>query len=298
MPSPSVVIVGSGGRLGAALLRAWGASFATTGYTRAQLDIADSKRVRKTLNAVQFDLLVNCAAQTNVDRCETHREEAFALNAEAPRVLAEICTRKKARFVHVSTDYVFDGAKREPYAEDDEANPISVYGESKGKGEKFVLETDERHLVVRVSWVFGPDRPSFIDGVLKRAMEQEEIAAVADKFSTPSYTPDLAAMLEVLCRNSEARGIFHLANGGSCSWQEYAQWALDCAHAAGLPLKARTVAALRLADMKIFVARRPPYTVLSTDKIAAFIGNRPRPWREAVAEFVSNWGRPLPDNGS
>jgi dTDP-4-dehydrorhamnose reductase len=139
---------------------------------------------------------------------------------------------------------------------------------------------------VRVSWVFGPDRPSFIDGVLKNAREQEEVAAIADKFSAPTYTLDLAQMLRSFLREREVSGILHLANGGECSWQEYAQWAVDCAHAAGIPLKARTVGSIALSEMKAFVARRPVYTVLSTGKYAALTGRSPRHWREAVSEYV------------
>jgi dTDP-4-dehydrorhamnose reductase len=154
--SRKLLIVGAGGRLGAALLRQYRRSEEVTGLTRQQLDLADTTKVRDTLGALDFDILINCAAQTNVDRCETHPEEAFQLNAEAPRVLAEVCTHKAAKLVHISTDYVFDGEKREPYTEDDAAEPISVYGESKRAGEQRVLEVSERHLVVRVSWVFGP----------------------------------------------------------------------------------------------------------------------------------------------
>src|SRR5437588_11084847 len=183
-----VVIVGTGGRLGAALLREWRNDFDVIGFDHAQLDLGKPDQTRTTLGALQFDALINTAAQTNVDRCETHVDEAFKLNGEAPGVLAEICGQKKARFIHISTDYVFDGEKREPYTEEDEARPISVYGESKREGEKFVLETSDRHLVMRVSWVFGPDRPSFIDAVVKRAREQEQVDAIEDKFSTPTYT--------------------------------------------------------------------------------------------------------------
>ena len=171
---PKIIIVGAGGRLGAALMRAYREEFKITAFNHAQLDLGNPAQMRDTLSPLDFDVLINSAAQTNVDRCETHRDEAFLLNAEAPRVLADICKAHGAKMIHVSTDYVFDGEKRDPYTEEDPAEPISVYGESKREGERRVLEASDRHLVLRVSWVFGPDRPSFIDNILKRARENEE----------------------------------------------------------------------------------------------------------------------------
>jgi dTDP-4-dehydrorhamnose reductase len=284
--STRIVIVGAGGRLGAALARQYAGNHQVTGFNHAQLDLLDRERIREVLNPLEFDVLINCAAQTNVDRCETERDEAFALNAEAPRVIAQICSEKGAQLIHISTDYVFDGEKAEPYTEDDPAHPISVYGESKREGERLVLAAGEQHLVARVSWVFGPDRPSFIDAVLQRAREQEDVAAIADKFAAPTYTKDVAMMLRPLFGEKRAGGLLHLVNDGGCSWQEYAQWALDCCHAEGIPMKGRTVGKLRLADMKNFVARRPIQTVLSTAKYAQIRGQKPPHWRDAVASYV------------
>lgn len=285
-----IVVVGAGGRLGAALMREWRNEFDVVGFNHAQLDLGRPEQLRATLGELEFDALVNAAAQTNVDRCETHQEEAFALNGEAPGLLAEICARKKARFIHISTDYVFDGEKREPYAEGDEARPVSVYGESKREGERRALERYDRSLIVRVSWVFGPDRPSFIDWALGQAREHEDVRAIADKWATPTYTLDLAEWLQPLITfENEATGILHLANSGECSWQEYAQWALDCCRAEGVPMKARTISASSLADMKNFIARRPVYSVLATKKFEALTGQAPRPWQEAVADFVRDY---------
>jgi dTDP-4-dehydrorhamnose reductase len=281
-----LVIVGAGGRLGAALAREYAQTFDVIGFNHAQLDLADAARLRATLGDLEFDSLINTAAQTNVDRCETHQEEAFALNGEAPGVLAEMCAEKKARFIHISTDYVFDGEKREPYTEQDEARPISVYGESKREGERRALAADDRALVVRVSWVFGPDRPSFVDWAIGQAREREEVKAIADKWATPTYTLDLAAWLKPLILNVETAGILHLANAGECSWQEYAQWALECCRAEGIPLKARKIGAQSLSEMKSFIAKRPVHTVLSTARYQALTGIAPRPWQKAVAEFV------------
>ena len=283
-------------------MRQYAAPFHVVGFNHAQLDLGEPAQMRATLGSLEFDALINTAAQTNVDRCETQQEEAFALNAEAPRVLAEICAAKRARFVHISTDYVFDGEKRAPYMEGDEARPISVYGESKREGERRALAANERALIVRVSWVFGPDRPSFVDWAIGQARETEEVKGIADKWATPTYALDLAQLLKPLVvagigdagweKNAEAGitdpgyRILHLANSGECSWQEYAQWALDCCHAEGIPMKARTIGASSLAEMKSFIAKRPVYSVLSSAKYAALTGVTPRPWQEAVADFV------------
>lgn len=283
-----IVIVGAGGRLGAALVREYASDFEVVGLNHAQLDLGAPEQMRATLEGLEFNALINAAAQTNVDRCETHQEEAFALNAEAPRVLAEICRAKKARFIHVSTDYVFDGEKREPYTEEDEARPVSVYGESKREGERRALEANDQALVVRVSWVFGPDRPSFIDAILKKARDEEKISAVADKYATPTYTLDLCALLKPYLADRQEGGLVHLANTGECSWQEYAQWALDCCHAEGIPMKAREVGAASLSDMTTFIAQRPVYSVLSTGQYQGATGQTPRSWRDAVLEYVRN----------
>jgi dTDP-4-dehydrorhamnose reductase len=282
-----IVIVGTGGRLGAALAREF-KKYDLTTVNREQLDLSDLDDLSTKLRPMVFDVLINAAGFTNVDACETERDRAFLINAEAPGLLAKICDAKHAKLIHFSTDYVFDGEKRTPYTEEDEANPISFYGESKLIGEQNVLAAGDHHLVVRVSWVFGPDRPSFIDAIIRRAQENEKVDAIADKFSTPTYTHDVAQMLPQFFRTVEG-GIVHFANAGKCSWQEYAQRALDDCRDASMPLKATTVGALKLNDMKNWVARRPVYSVLSTVKYTELTGRAPRAWREAVADYITRF---------
>jgi len=281
-----IAIIGANGRLGAALAREYARDFELTSFERMQLDLGQLDRVRSALAATKFELLINCAALTNVDYCESHREEAFVVNAEAPRLLAEIANEKSARLVHFSTDYVFDGKKTDPYVEEDKAVPLSVYGESKLEGEQRVLEASSQHLVVRLSWVFGPAKPSFIDQIIQRARENDVVTAVADKFSAPTFTIDVAGWLRLVVEKN-ANGILHLTNNGGCSWQEWAQYAIDVCRSRGLPLKAERVEAVSLGDMKNFVAQRPVHTVLSTAKFTALTGVQPRHWREAVAEYIS-----------
>jgi dTDP-4-dehydrorhamnose reductase len=298
-----IVVVGSGGRLGAALLREYRDKFDVVGFNHAQLDLANADEMRKKLSEIDFDVLINAAAFTNVDHCETERSQAFQVNAQAPRILAEVCRDKNAKLIHFSTDYVFDGEKHEPYTEEDAARPISVYGESKCAGEQNVLALQDRHLVVRVSWVFGADRPSFIDAMIKRAQKEEHVDAIANKFSTPTYTCDIAKMLPRFfagvavagganpCSTSAVNacncsGLLHFANAGECSWQEYAQWALDCCQTLGVPLKTKTVGAAKMKDMTHWVARRPIYSVLSSAKYTKLSGISPRAWRDAVADYI------------
>jgi dTDP-4-dehydrorhamnose reductase len=304
-----IVIIGAGGRMGAALMREYRRKFEVTGFNHAQVDLSNPDQICERISTVSFDVLINVAAFTNVDLCETQRDRAFHINAEAPRLLAEICRDKDAKLIHFSTDYVFDGEKREPYTEEDEANPISVYGKSKRAGEENILAVKGRHLVVRVSWVFGPDRPSFIDGLIERAQENEHVDAIADKFSTPTYTMDIAEMLGSILDGWSPRalasdglaarrlqGILHFANTGECSWQEYGQWALDCCQEFGVSIKAKTVGSLELKDMTRlrqgyggqanWVARRPVYSVLSSARYTELTGTSPRAWRDAVADYI------------
>ena len=284
-----IVILGSGGRLGAALLREYRDKFDVAGFNHTQLNLSDLGAVRDKLRNIRFDILINAAGFTKVDLCETQPDRAFLINAEAPRVVAEICDEKNARLIHFSTDYVFGGDRREPYTEEDQADPISVYGESKLAGENNVLAAKSQNLVVRVSWVFGPDRPSFIDAMIQQAQENDEVDAVADKFSTPSYTLDIAAMLPQFFDANVEGGILHFANSGQCSWREYAQWAVDCCHDGGLPLKAKTIGERKLRDMTNWIARRPIYSVLSSRKYTKLTGISPRTWREAVSDYITRF---------
>jgi len=281
-----IAILGAGGRLGAALARAWSVSDEVLAFARADIDLALPGDIDRVLEPLGFDALVNCAALTNVDYCETHEDEAMRINAGAVREIGALCARKHAHCLHISTDYVFDGDARNPYTEEDAPRAISVYGESKLRGEVALLDTSAAHLAVRVSWVFGPDRPSFIDGILKRALGSDSAEAIGDKWSTPSFTLDLAAMLRPFLRDIPCAGLLHATNSGECTWREYGEYALQCAARAGIPVKTTEVKSLPMSGMKAFIARRPVYTVLSTEKLARLTGAPPRPWQEAVEEYV------------
>ena len=145
------------------------------------------------------------------------------------------------------------------------------------------------HCVVRVSWVFGPDKPSFVDAIVKRALTSPDAAAVHDKTSAPSYTEDMALWLAEFLKSSVPGGIYHLCNGGACSWRDYGEFALECAKENGVPVLTTSVAPLKLSDMKAFIATRPPNTALDSSKFTSVTGVTPRHWREAVAEYFTTW---------
>ena len=273
-------------------MRAYSALAQVTGFNHSELNLASSESIEQTLGDLDFDVLINCAALTNVDYCETHVDEAFAVNARAVGHIARICSEKQARCIHISTDYVFDGNKREAYCEEDEALPISVYGASKRQGEIELLTVSEKHLAVRVAWVFGPDRPSFVDQILKRAQETAVLQAIGDKWSCPTFTLDAVALLRPFLCDLAVGGIVHLTQAGGCTWQEYGQYALDAAAAAGMPLKGRRVAYQSMADLAAFVAKRPVHTVLSTRRLEALTGCVPRPWQEAVSDYIRQYYAP------
>lgn len=282
-----ILVLGSNGRLAAALLRAWASSHEVRGVSRREVDVADAAALGRFLAGADFDILVNGTGMTNVDACETERELARRVNADAPEVMARAATARGARLIHFSTDYVFDGATPRPLVESDEPIPLGWYGETKLAGEQRVLEESDRHVVARVSWVFGPDKPSFIDMILDRAKTEAVVTAVADKWSLPTFAPDVATWMEPFFAPETAGGLFHACNSGEgCSWRDYGAFALACAKEAGWPLAARDVDPISLADLKAFIAPRPVHTVLSTEKLAEVTGITPRPWQDAVREYV------------
>lgn len=282
-----ILVLGGKGRLGAALARKWSLGHTVQTLARPEIDVADLPALERVLATAEFDVLVNGTGLTNVDRCETARDEATSVNALAPGVMGRVAAAKNARFIHVSTDYVFDGAKATPYTEEDPAFPLSHYGHTKLAGENAALESSTHHLAVRVSWVFGPEKPSFVDMIVDRAMAHDQVEAIADKTSCPTFADDVADWLEPFLASDLPGGLYHACNSGSCTWRDYGQHALECAVRAGQPLRARTVSPILLASMKNFSAPRPPHTEMDTVKLAAVTGITPRPWQEALEDFIS-----------
>jgi dTDP-4-dehydrorhamnose reductase len=255
---------------------------------RGELNLANPAAFERTLAEISFDTLINCAACTGVDDCEIQGELAYLVNGQAPGTLARICSRRGARMIQFSTDYVFDGQSDRPYTEEDPPNPVNVYGKSKLLGEQLVREASDTHLVVRLSWLFGMGRAAFPDWLLKRAANQPRVEVVSDKIACPTYNRDaVAALRPWLADPALPGGILHFCNPPGTAWNAYAQFILDCAAEHNLPLQTRTVDPISISALPGLVARRPAQSALCTDKFARLTGAPPRPWREAVREYVA-----------
>jgi dTDP-4-dehydrorhamnose reductase len=277
------LVAGSQGQLGRELCSRLGDELAWAGGKGA-LDVTDEAAVQALVARVRPDVIFNASAWNRVDAAEAEPERAFAVNALAPRTLARAAARVGARLVHVSTDYVFDGASRRPYREEDAAAPLSVYGASKLEGENYVLAARPEHLVVRTSGVLGRGGSaqkggSFVARILAQARAGQPLRVVADQTFAPTFADELAEALVALAK-SPAAGLLHVTNEGCCSWHELALAALA---AAGLDAP---VAAIGASELKL-AARRPAYSVLDTSRYRGLGLTRPRRWGDALAELVS-----------
>lgn len=290
---PKMLVFGAGGRLGAALVREYAPDWDVCALGRREADLSDPAAVAALVDKEKPTVVINSAAMTNVDVCETERGLARTVNAEAAGAMARACTDCGARLIQISTDYVFSGKATEPYEEDAAPDPISWYGQTKLEGEELVLAAGERHAVVRVSWVFGPDRDSFVDKALQSSLRGEAVKAVADKWSSPTYTLDVAEALPALFAQDAPGGIYHICNRGTCTWRDWAEEGIKAASALGLPVKTTYVEPLQLSDIKAMVAKRPVFSPMLCHRIEALLGRPLRSWQDAVTDYV----RLLADDG-
>jgi dTDP-4-dehydrorhamnose reductase len=284
-----IIITGTGGRLGAAVARHLRDRHRVIAWDRKALDLRSPEQIADHFGGLEFDAVIHCAALTGVDYCEQHPEEAHAVNTAAPAQIARICHQRGARLIHISTDYVYDGRAPGLREESDACAPLGVYAQTKHAAELAVLATDPAFLVARASWIFGPDRAGFVDAIIQRAQKDPDCGAIADKWSTPSYSVDQAALLEALVLHPGAGGVVNLGNAGACSWMEYGQAGLDLAHAAGIPLKCRVLTPQKCADLPGFLVGRPVHTAMDTTRLASLTGRDIRPWQEALADYIGTY---------
>ncbi len=284
----SILITGINGQLGHELK---GLSYTHTYkqynylYTDIEnLDITDQDKVEQFFNNNQVDCIINCAAYTNVDKAESETEKAMLVNGLAVKWLVNAARKNNAGFIHVSTDYVFDGTNHIPYKEEDPANPVTAYGKTKFAGEEAVLQY-LNGTVVRTSWLYSPQGNNFLTTILKRGAERNELNVVNDQVGTPTYARDLAKVLLSLADNvlSENNlyngGLFHYSNEGVCSWYDFA---LEIVKLTGLHCRVNPVDSSQYPS----AARRPHYSVMNKNKIKTELSVTIPYWKDSLISCI------------
>lgn len=272
-----ILVTGASGQLGYDMCREIGNE--AIGIDVADLDVTDRAATRTYIEKLGPEAIVHCAAYTAVDRAESEPERCRAVNALGTRYLAEAAKNIDAKFLYISTDYIFDGTLNRPYESDDAPNPLSVYGRTKLEGEEAVRSILEKYFIIRTSWVFGSNGGNFVKTMLRLGHERGAVHVVADQFGSPTYTQDLAKLLAVMIR-SEKYGIYHATNEGFCSWHDFAR------------------AIFRAADMNVSVtpitaddyptsATRPQNSRLSKHSLTDAGFSLLPPWQDALGRFLT-----------
>lgn len=290
MPEPTmrVLVTGGDGLLAFALRSQVAASPDYIFVSRTEFDLTQIDQMRRVLDQIKPDTVVNTAAYNLVDRCEQERDLSWAVNATGPASLARLCAERGTQLVHYSSDYVFDGAKKSPYTEIDEPHPLNHYGDGKLTGERAVLEASPRHLVLRTSWVFGAhpvQKKTFVHTVLKAAQECRPLKATTDQASVPTYAPDLAEWTVKLLRTG-AGGLFHAVNDEGLSRFDWANAIVEDAALIGILSHVPVVEPV-LSSFFSTTMKRPDYTVMSNQKLSQHLGQPAGSWRPGLRKMLA-----------
>ena len=287
MTEATILITGANGQVGYELARTMQGLGRVVALDRASLDLANLDAIRTTLREMKPAIIINAAAYTAVDRAESDRDSAFRLNAEAPGVLAQECSKLGALLIHYSTDYVFNGEKEGPYAENDETDPQNVYGASKLAGERAVIKAGGAHLIFRTSWVYGARGNNFVQTMLRLGAERDELRVVADQIGAPTWSNTIATLTAHVVASglnasaaeywNQCSGVYHLTAAGEASWYDLACAAFEItmgdAAPRVLPIEAKEYPT---------AARRPLNSRLSNEALKRRFGIRQPHWRTAL----------------
>jgi len=282
-----ILVIGAKGMLGRDLVTVLQTSqsndltkgFEIIGWDLDEIDIGQEASTLSRIENLRPASVINVAAYTDVDGCEKNRDQAFRVNAEGMKHVAMGAKACGAKVVYLSTDYVFDGKKKEPYLESDLPNPLNVYGQTKLKGEQYLQEWMEDYLIIRTQWLYGRHGKNFVSSVLRQAREKQVLTIVDDQTGSPTYTIDLSkAILALIQHNS--RGIFHVTNQTACTWYTFGQAILNFSKMEGVKVIPISSESLGRA------AVRPFYSVLDTQKLKRETGMSLRHWSEALKEYL------------
>ncbi len=275
-----LLITGGAGLLGREVREVFCGCYDVRAVDIAECDITSPIDCRRTLGGFRPHVVVHCAAYTAVDKAESEEAEAFAVNAGGTANVARECRALGALLVTYGSDYVFDGTGCRPYSEEDAAHPLSAYGRTKWAAVEALRAEAPEHLLIRTQWLFGPHGRNFVFAILDRARRGEALRVVSDQRGSPTYSRDLAEATRRLI-DAGARGTFHFSNEGEASWYDYAAFVVERACPERVVL-----APARTADLG-YPAPRPAYSVLSKEKYRRVAGASPRPWQDAVVEFLA-----------
>ena len=279
-----ILLTGKNGQVGWELARSLAPLGDVVAHDRASLDLADADALCSLIRDAKPAIIVNAAAYTAVDKAESELDVAFAVNAQAPRVLAEEARKLGALLVHYSTDYVFDGTKPDPYLETDATNPVSVYGRSKLEGELAIRASGCRYLIFRTSWVFGPRSGNFLLTMLRLAGERNELKIVNDQFGAPTSSGMIADATAHALRVDGAEGLFHLTASGRTSWSDFAK---EIFKAAGLNTLVTPITSTQYPT----AAHRPLNSSLDCAKLSKAFGFTPPPWQQGLLACLRSLGK-------
>ncbi len=278
-----VLVIGAKGMLGRDLTDVLNSSLPNDeifGWDIDEIDIQKEEETAFKIEKLRPDIVVHIAAYTDVDGCELNEEKAFAVNAEGTKHVALAASRCQAKMIYLSTDYVFDGNKREPYLETDFPHPLNVYGRSKLQGEQYVQELVRDALIIRTQWLYGRHGKNFVASILQQAREKRVLSIVNDQIGSPTYTADLASAVIALIQ-FDARGIFHVTNSDFCTWYTFGQAILKLS---GVDkVRVIPISSKELGRPAI----RPSYSVFSCQKLKKETGLALRPWPEALKDYLT-----------
>ncbi len=255
---------------------------------REELDLTNSEKIGQLIREIHPDYLVNAAAYTAVDKAETEPDLAYSINSIAPKIMAESAEKIKTKFLHISTDYVFDGRKNTPYLETDLTNPLGVYGQSKLRGEEEIKTVNSQAIILRTAWVYGSyGKSNFVKTMLRLGKEREELKVVVDQVGSPTWAKDIAtAITHLLINVDNPPGIYNFTNSGVASWFDLTKAIFEEAKISGIPLKIQRVIPITTAEYPT-PAVRPAYSVLSGQKISQQLGYIPPYWRDSLKAMLN-----------
>ena len=278
----TLLVIGAKGMLGRDLMGVLHASFPddeVVGWDIEEIDIQKEEESVLKIEKLRPDIVIHVAAYTDVDGCERNEQKAFAVNAEGTKYVALAASRCRAKIVYLSTDYVFDGKKKEPYVESDLPHPLNAYGRSKLQGERYVQERMSNGLIVRTQWLYGRYGKNFVASILQQAKEKKALSIVDDQIGSPTYTVDLSKAISALIQ-FDAQGIFHVANSDGCTWYAFGQSILNLS---GMnEVKVIPIASEELGRPAV----RPSYSVFDCQKLKEKTGLTLRPWSEALKDYL------------